>query len=69
MKIETVTITHTCDVCGEEKKILENVKLNLPSYIEQSYVYFSPKVYIPYGTTDGDICEQCFKEALKRYIL
>lgn len=67
-EIKTSTI-YKCDICGEvcipikEQKILVNQYQDFNSYIK-----FEPYYYLPYGTTNGDICFNCYVKYMKKHI-
>lgn len=64
-------VSYKCDLCGKSG-INPIKKLDIPvSYymdLVNRIVISDIEAYIPYGTTHGDVCEDCLKTALKKYL-
>lgn len=69
MRRETLTVRYTCDLCGKECRPIR--ELNLVHSRGQEFnneIHLTARAFIPYGTTDGDVCEECLVNALQNYM-
>lgn len=70
MKHETVTVHYTCDLCrGEMDGPTEAARVT-HSYSGDSvnYIVFRVYAYVPYMTSEGDVCKECMVKAMKDYV-
>ena len=59
-KHQKVQEWHTCDICHEQCEPVGTI--NIPSMRVRVSAYFQ------YGTTDGDVCFNCFKKHIQKWI-
>lgn len=61
--------THTCDVCGKECEPIRNISIPFSYFMDTvSSVRINISAYIPYGTTAGDVCKECAKKYIGKWI-
>jgi hypothetical protein len=69
-KITPVEIHYTCDLCGQKCEPVREVRL-LHSWglygAIRNEILLKVSAYVPYGTTDGDVCPDCLREAIRRH--
>ena len=64
--VETIT-KHTCDICNKECEPITKIEIPMRYYQEfNGNVIFNVSYYLPYGTNNGDVCMDCFKEAITK---
>lgn len=69
MKHEKITVTHTCDVCGNVCEPIGTLKIPFSHYMDlRNEIHIRISAYIPYGTADGDVCGDCFFKHIKRWL-
>lgn len=61
--------TYTCDLCGKECLPLREISIPARYYMDLvTTVKVRIVAYIPYGTDHGDVCPECAKAALKKWL-
>lgn len=74
MKTETTLVKYTCDLCGKEcmpiKKLILNYEEGFLAYGSAYHknVVLDISTDITYSKTEGDVCESCLNEVLRRYM-
>jgi hypothetical protein len=65
-KIETTT-NYTCDLCGANivDEPIKQISVTMGYSMDLVYrAVFGIRFDVPYITTDGDLCNACFKQAV-----
>jgi len=60
---------YTCDVCLEQCEPVGIIEIPFAYSMDLVYtVRVSVSAYLPYGTTNGDVCFNCFKKHIQKWI-
>ena len=60
---------HTCDVCCEQCEPVGIIEIPFAYSMDLVYtVRVSVSAYLPYSTTNGDVCFDCFKKHIQKWI-
>ena len=60
---------HTCDICCEECEPVGIIEIPVAYYMDLVYtMQVRVSAYLPYGTTNGDVCFSCFKKYIQKWI-
>jgi hypothetical protein len=66
---EIKTVITKCDVCDVECEPLKEISIPF-SYSGEfvNNIKLDICAYIPYGTANGDVCPDCFKKHIKKWL-
>ena len=60
---------HTCDVCCEQCEPVGTIEIPFAYSMDSVYtVRVSVSAYLPHDTTNGDVCFNCFKKHIQKWI-
>jgi hypothetical protein len=60
---------HTCDICCEECEPVGTIEIPVAYSMDLVYtMQVRVSAYLPYGTTNGDVCFSCFKKYIQKWI-
>jgi hypothetical protein len=69
-KTTSTTITHTCDLCGTTCVPMSRISM-LHSFglygQDRNEIRLTVSAHVPYGPSEGDVCEKCLLDALCRH--
>ena len=61
--------TYTCDICGKDCQHLREISMPVRYYMDlATTIKVRIVADIPYGTDRGDVCQECAKAMLKKWL-